>query len=190
MLAPTKMPSSSFEHAIARMNALENVVVTGMGYFCGALFLALSIYTAFDVVGRRYFGIFSGVTDEIGGYALALGGSWAFAYALKAGGHVRVDILLPLVSGWTRNRLDAAAMLIMALFAGTVSVFLWKLAASSYQVGATGHSIIQTPQWVPQALMAAGYTVLSLVALSGFLGRAFAPRLFTANGPPAEDDAR
>jgi TRAP-type mannitol/chloroaromatic compound transport system permease small subunit len=179
------MRLSSFERAFARLNAVEDRVLTGMGYFCGALFLALSIYTAFDVLGRRYFGVFSGVTDEMGGYALALGGSWAFAYALKAGGHVRVDILLPLVSGPVRNRLDAAAMLIMALFAGTVSVFLWKLAASSYDVGATGHSIIQTPQWIPQALMAAGYTVLTLIALSGFLGRALAPRLFAK-----EEEAR
>lgn len=171
-------PLSAVESAIARMNAVEDALVTGMAYFCGGLFLALSLYTAADVLGRRYLGMFSGVTDEIGGYALALGGSWAFAYALKAGGHVRVDILLPRLSGSARNVLDAAAMLIMALFAGTVSVFLWKLVGSSYNVGATGHSIIQTPQWIPQALMAAGYSILSLVALTGFLARVLAPRLF------------
>lgn len=179
---------SAIETAVDRMSAVEDTVVTGMGYLCGALFLVLSVYTALDVLGRRYLGIFTGVTDEIGGYALALGGSWAFAYALKAGGHVRVDILLPRLSGPARNWLDAGAMLIMAFFAGTVSVFLWKLAASSYDVGATGHSIIQTPQWIPQALMATGYTVLALVALTGFLARLLAPRLFT-DGEPAPDGA-
>jgi TRAP-type C4-dicarboxylate transport system permease small subunit len=184
------LPLSSVERAIARITAAEDAVLTGMAYLCGALFLALSVYTALDVIGRRYFGLFSGVTDEIGGYALALGGSWAFAYALKAGGHVRVDILLPRLSSSARTRLDAAAMLIMAVFAGTVSVFVWKLAASSYDVGATGHSIIQTPQWIPQALMATGYTVLALVALTGFLGRALAPRLFYEKGFAAEHEAR
>ena len=172
-------PVSPVERVIARISAVEDRLVTGMGYLCGVLFLLLSLYTAADVVGRRFFGIFSGVTDEIGGYALALGGSWAFAYALKAGGHVRVDILLPRLSAPVRNVLDAGAMVIMAVFAGTVSVFVWKLVASSYNVGATGNSIIQTPQWIPQALMAVGYTVLAFVAVTGFLARVLAPRLFS-----------
>lgn len=142
-----------------------------MAYFCGGLFLLLAFYTAVDVFGRRYLGVFSGVTDEIGGYALALGASWALAYTLKAGGHVRVDVFLPHLSSMARKVLDALAMAVMAVFAATVSVFLWKLVASSYAIDATGHSIIQTPQWIPQAMMAAGYTMLTLVAVTGFLAR-------------------
>jgi len=140
-----------------------------MAYACGALFLLLAFYTTADVIGRRYGGPFSGVTDEMGGYALALGFSWALAYTLHTGGHVRVDILLPLVSARVRRVLDALAMALMAIFAATVSVYLWKLVGSSYAIGATGHSIIQTPQWVPQGLMAAGYSLLALVSVSGFL---------------------
>lgn len=140
-----------------------------MAYFCGALFLLLAFYTTFDVIGRRYGGWYSGVTDEMGEYALALGASWALAYTLKAGGHVRVDIVLPYLPDAVRNLLDAAAMALMAAFAGTVSVFLWKHVASSYAIGATGHSIIQTPQWLPQAMMASGYSILTLVAATSFL---------------------
>ena len=102
-------------------------------------------------------------------YALALGASWALAYTLKAGGHVRVDIALPYLPGPARNLLDAFAMALMTAFAATVSFFLWKLVASSYAIGATGHSIIQTPQWLPQAMMAAGYSILCLVAFMSFL---------------------
>ena len=180
---------SRAETVVARLKAFENGLLTGMAYTCGALFLLLAVYTALDVVGRRYFGLFSGVTDEVSGYILALGGSWAFAYALKAGGHVRVDILLAAISGRVRNALDVGAMIIMAIFAGTVSVFVWKLVASSYTVGATGHSIIQTPQWVPQALMALGYSVLALVALSEAIGRLLAPRLYAEEhaAPPLDD---
>ena len=53
--------------------------------------------------------------------------------------------------------------------AATVSVFLWKLVGSSYAIGATGHSIIQTPQWLPQSMMASGYSFLSVVAFTSFL---------------------
>jgi len=140
-----------------------------MAYACGVLFLLLAFYTTADVLARRYGGPFSGVTDEMGGYALALGFSWALAYTLRTGGHVRVDIVLPLVSARVRRVLDALALALMAVFAATVSFYLWKLVASSYAIGATGHSIIQTPQWVPQALMATGYSLLALVSVTGCL---------------------
>ena len=142
-----------------------------MAYLCGALFLVLAFYTTFDVIGRRYLGVFSGVTDEMSEYALAVGASWALAYTLKAGGHVRVDILLPKFSPLGRRLADALAMAIMAIFAATVAFYLWKLVASSYAIGATGHSIIQTPQWIPQACAALGYSFLSFVALTGLVAQ-------------------
>jgi TRAP-type C4-dicarboxylate transport system permease small subunit len=70
-----------------------------------------------------------------------------------------------------RRLADALAMAVMAVFAATVAFFLWKLVAASYAIGATGHSIIQTPQWVPQACAALGYTFLSFVALTGLLAQ-------------------
>ena len=124
------------------------------------------------MIGRRWVGLFSGVTDEMGAYALALGASWALAYTLSAGGHVRVDVVFPYLRPSVRRVLDALAMAIMTGFAALVSVFLWKLVASSYAIDATGHSIIQTPQWVPQAMMASGYSLLALVAATEFVGYA------------------
>ena len=62
-------------------------------------------------------------------------------------------------------------MAIMAIFAATVAFYLWKLVASSYAIDATGHSIIQTPQWIPQACAALGYSFLSFVALTGLVAQ-------------------
>ena len=139
-------------------------MVTGMAYFCGVLFLLLGFYTALDVFGRRYVGVFSGVTDEIGGYVLAIGASWAFVYTLREGGHVRVDVLLPRFSPVVRRTLDTVAMALMAVFAFTLTSNLWTLVSNSYAMQATGHSLIQTPQWIPQAMMAAGYMALGVFA--------------------------
>jgi len=158
---------------LARIRRIEARLVTGMAYFCGMLFLLLAFYTTYDVLARRYGGWYSGVTDEMSEYALALGASWALAYTLRAGGHVRVDILLPYFPALVRRLLDAFANAVMAVFAATVSVYLWKLVGSSYAIGATGHSIIQTPQWLPQAMMASGYSLLALVAATSFLGCLF-----------------
>jgi TRAP-type mannitol/chloroaromatic compound transport system permease small subunit len=157
---------------LERVRRFEDRLVTGMAYVCGGLFLVLAFYTTADVIGRRYGGVFSGVIDEMSGYTLAFGASWGLAYTLRAGGHVRIDIIFPHASDAVRDLLDAFAMALMTVFASTVSVFLWKLVASSYAIGATGHSIIQTPQWVPQAMMAIGYSVLGLVAATSLVGHA------------------
>lgn len=154
----------------ARIRRIEARLVTGMAYFCGALFLLLAFYTTYDVIARRYGGWYSGVTDEMSEYALALAASWSLAYTLRAGGHVRVDIVLPYLPGTVRRLLDAFAMAVMAVFAATASVYLWKLVGSSYAIGATGHSIIQTPQWLPQAMMASGYSLLAAVAFTSCIG--------------------
>jgi len=153
------------------IEVIEHRVAIAMAYFSGALFLLLAFYTTFDVLGRRYFGVFSGVTDEMSEYALALGASWALAYTLERGGHVRVDIVLPHFPRTVRAVLEAVAIGIMAVFAATVSMALWQLVVSSYAIHATGHSIIQTPQWIPQAMMAIGYSVLTVFAATGFLSR-------------------
>jgi len=160
--------------AIATYRSIEDRVITGMAYICGVLFLLLGFYTALDVFGRRYLGIFSGVTDEIGSYVLAMGASWAFAYTLKARGHVRVDVLLPRFAPAARAVLDAVAMALMAIFASTLSIYLWKMVLSSFAMNATGHSIIQTPQWIPQAMMATGYTTLGLFALMSLVSQILA----------------
>ena len=152
---------------LACIQRVEDRIVGAMAYFCGALFLLLAFYTTFDVIGRRYLGIFSGVTDEMSEYALAIGASWALAYTLKAGGHVRVDILLDKFTPPARRLADALAMVVMAVFSATVAFVLWKLVAASFAIGATGHSIIQTPQWIPQACAALGYSFLTLVSLTG-----------------------
>ena len=140
-----------------------------MAWLCGGLFFALAFYTTYDVLARRFGGPFSGVTDEMSEYALALGASWALAYTLRTGGHVRVDVLFGYFGPRLKRALDALALAIMMAFAATVSWYLWKLVGSSYAIGATGHSIIQTPQWIPQAAMASGYTLLALVGLTSLL---------------------
>ena len=142
-----------------------DLVATGMAYVSGGLFLLASFYITADVLGRKFFHISSAVTDEIGGYALAMGGMWALAYALGTEGHVRIDVLLPHLPLRLRLILDYAALVLMALFALMVAIYAWRLALDSYAVDARAMSFIRTPLFLPQSLMALGFTVLTLEAL-------------------------
>lgn len=132
----------------------------------GGLFLLTSFYITADVIGRKFFHISSAVTDEMGGYALALGGMWALAYTLRTGGHVRIDILLPYLPPRVQALLNYAALACMGFFTSMVAWYAWRLALDSFSGSAKAMSFVQTPLFVPQSLMAVGFSVLGLEAIA------------------------
>ncbi len=161
-----------------------------MAYLSGAVFLLVSFYITLDVIGRNFFHLSSGVTDEMGGYALALGGMWALAHTLRTGGHVRIDVLLPLLPASLQRLLNYLALAIMAVFACVVALYCWRLALESFTTSAKAMSFLQTPLFVPQTAMALGLTVLGLEALmifvAGILESLYERRLVD---PPIEEAA-
>lgn len=140
-------------------------VTMGMAYVAGALFIVLSFYLTIDIVGRKFFHLSTAVSDEYGGYALALGGMWALAHTLRTGGHVRIDILLPYLPRTMRLGLDYLAFACMVLFAGLIAVYAWRLAIESFTMDARAMSFVRTPLFAPQGLMALGFTVLGVEAI-------------------------
>jgi TRAP-type C4-dicarboxylate transport system permease small subunit len=171
------------EGAVHRALRLLDRVATAMAYIAGAVLLLASFYITADVIGRRFVGVSSKVTDEFGGYALAVGGVWALAFALTTGAHVRIDVLLPHLPGRIQSLLNYAAIVAMAFFATVVAVYTWKLALESFTTDARAMSFLRTPLYVPQAALALGFAVLALHALAIFVvgvvdsmrGRRFAP---------------
>ena len=145
--------------------ALLDSVTHGMALASGAVFLAVSFFITFDVIGRKFFHVSSAVTDEMGGYALAFGSMWALAWTLRSGGHVRIDVILPKLPPALRNTLDYLAMAVMILFAVMVATYTWTLAYESFDTDARAMSFLRTPVFVPQGLLAFGLSVLALEAI-------------------------
>ena len=151
--------------ALRGLLALLDSVTHAMALAGGAVFLAVSFYITVDVVGRKFFGRSTAVTDEMGGYALAFGSMWALAWTLRSGGHVRIDVILPKLPPVPRNVLDYLAMAVMILFAVMVATYSWTLAYESFDTDARAMSFLRTPVFVPQALLALGLSVLALEAV-------------------------
>jgi TRAP-type C4-dicarboxylate transport system permease small subunit len=133
-----------------------------MAYLGGAFLFVISFYITADVLSRKFVGVSSAATDEIGGYALAVGGLWALAFCLTTGAHVRIDILLPHFPARLREGLNYAALLLLTAFAAIVAWYAWKLALESLTTDARAMSFLRTPLAVPQTCMALGFTVLAL----------------------------
>lgn len=186
MTGPTGSPEPGAARAVLR--ALD-VVTRGMAYGAGLVFLLVSLYVAADAVGRTFFHLSTAVTDEFGGYALALGSMFALAYTLRVGAHVRIDILLPYLPARMQIVLNYVAMAGMALFSGVLAVYTWRLALESLVTDARAMSFLRTPLFPPQAFVAFGLTMLCVEALailavgiieSVRLGRLAAPEGFDA----------
>src|SRR5262245_20215139 len=146
-------------------------IFAGIGYLAGGLYIALAFFVTYDVLARKWGGALglptTRVTDEISGYILAVAATWGFAYALRSGAHVRVDVLFPYMARAVKRAADALAQALMALFAGVVSWKIWALVADSMQSDMRSSTYLLTPLYIPQGILGVGFTLLALAAAFG-----------------------
>jgi TRAP-type mannitol/chloroaromatic compound transport system permease small subunit len=140
-----------------------------MAYWSGAAFLLLSLYITYDSLARFFGFPFSGITDEISSYVLAVAGTWGMAYGLKVGAHVRIDLVIAHVGPWLRRALDLWAGAVTMCFAAILSYYTWGAAYEAFELGTKSITILQAPLAIPQALVAVGFTLLTIQGASMLL---------------------
>jgi TRAP-type mannitol/chloroaromatic compound transport system permease small subunit len=154
-----------------------------IGYLAGGLYIALAFFVTYDALARKWGSAFglptTRVTDEISGYLLAVAATWGFAYALRTGGHVRVDVLFPYMGRVVRRAVDFVAQVLMAVFATAISWKIWALVADSMQSDMRSSTYLLTPLYIPQGILGVGFSLLALAA-------AFAALATLAGWPTAE----
>lgn len=102
---------------------------------------------------------------DFAGFALAAASFLAMAYTLRAGAHIRVNLLvsrLPEGGQWVAEILSLALGAAMVGYATWFSVLLL---AESWHYGDTSPGIIAVPLWIPQTSMVAGLALLTLALL-------------------------
>lgn len=131
----------------------------------GASMLFASVWIGVDVFLRLLFNSSLPGSIEISGFILAIGSSWAFAYALFTKSHVRVDTVYVLMPKWLRPWLDLIALSSLASVVGVLCYRSIELTVLSYQF--ESKSQLQLPLWIPQALWAFGlvYFLISIIGM-------------------------
>ncbi|ALM53564.1 TRAP transporter small permease subunit [Halomonas huangheensis] len=163
---------------------LARSLAHGAAVAAGYAVLVLSLLITFEVIARKLFSFSLQGVDEIGGYVLAIGVSFSFAYALLHRAHTRVDVLLARLPGKAQAPLNALAMLMLAGF----SLFmLWRAVETlieTLEFGSLASTPLQTPLWLPQSLWVLGLGVFavltSLLALHA-LRQLFSGRFLALN---------
>lgn len=158
--APDARPS-----LVGRIKAVVDQLSYAMAWVSGALFFLLSFYIVADVVGRSSGRFYSGVTDDISVYVLAVGGTWAMAQALRSGTHVSVDILIHLMPPPLRTILTIVSLAATTVFCAILSYYTWLQAFETFELGTRSITVLQAPLALPQSLMALGFTLLTVQAL-------------------------
>jgi TRAP-type C4-dicarboxylate transport system permease small subunit len=157
------------ERAIAGAQAAISRVLLVTGYGAGAIFFAIAFFITYDVVARKWgaeLGIpTTQVTDEISSYMLVLAATWGFAYALWTDSHVRIDVLLPYLPRRLRVVADLLAYTAMSGFACLFAWRCWLLVFDSWETGITSSTYLLTPLWIPQIILAGGFSLLALTAV-------------------------
>ena len=145
-----------------------DVVFIWPGYLAGGMYIVLAFFVTYDVLARKW-GVYLGlpttrVTDEISGYMLALAATWGFAFALRTGAHVRVDVLFPYMARGVKTVVDVVAQVLMALFSALVAWKIWALVVDSMQSDMRSSTYLLTPLYIPQGILGVGFSLLALAS--------------------------
>lgn len=98
---------------------------------------------------------------EYSSYLMAACFTFGAAMTLRAGGHIRVTLVLGRLSPNGRRRLEIGAALAAALFTGFLATAMVRFANSAFQQGQVSISS-GTPLWIPEAVVAFGMVLLAL----------------------------
>jgi len=102
---------------------------------------------------------------DFAGYLLAAATFLALAPTLRAGGHIRVTLVVGRLPGGLRRATDLAVLALGAAMSGYACRFAWDLARESLHYGDKSTGIVAIPIWIPQGAMVAGLGLLTLAFL-------------------------
>lgn len=143
-------------------------------WFAGALMLAAAFLVSVDVFLRKFLLISVGGSDELSGYAFAIGTAWALSFTLLQRANVRVDALYIYLPKLARAVLDMVAMLALGLFVGLLTWQAWLVVDTSLAFNSLATTPLQTPLWIPQSLWLAGLALFAFTWTPLFLRAAAA----------------
>jgi TRAP-type C4-dicarboxylate transport system permease small subunit len=165
---------------------LDGIDVLGRldGWMGAACLAALTLLMLGEVLVRALSDIFPWVPADIpvaweyGSYLMAAAFTFGAAMTLRAGGHIRVTLVLARIGPKARRWLETVLAALGVAFSGYLAVamvnFTWRSFVSD-QVSISS----ATPLWIPQALVTFGICLLVMQFIARFFQALF--------GLPLED---
>ena len=141
------------------------------GWLGAGCLVALTLLMLAEVLVRALSNVFSWVPADIpvaweySSYLMAACFTFGAAMTLRAGGHIRVSLILARLSPQQRRVLEGAAALVATVFVGFLAYAMVRFTWGSYTRGQTSISS-DTALWIPQAVITFGFILLALQFLA------------------------
>ena len=162
--AAAPVPLRSVLEFLDRLSRLDG----WLGAVCLASLTALMLA---EVFVRAVSNFIPGVPSSIpvawewSSYLMAATFTFGAAMTLRAGGHIRVSLLLAHAPPALRRLLDIASAAVALVFMAFLAYAMIKFTYASYSRGQTSISS-ETPVWIPQAAVTFGMALLALQFLA------------------------
>ena len=156
------------------MRPLLDAIYAASAALAGIFLVGVLIMILAGIVTRAV-GIYIPGTDAYAGYCMAASGFLALAPALRSRGHIRVELLVQLLSPARRAAWDRFCGLVGFAISGFLAWYSVRLAWQSHLFNDVSQGSDATPLWIPQIGMALGGIVLALAFLEICLATATAP---------------
>ncbi|MDR1979313.1 MAG: TRAP transporter small permease [Synergistaceae bacterium] len=147
-----------------------------LGNLAGLIVLVLGFMLFYEVICRY---VLSSPTLWVQESAVYLY-TWAMltgsAYTLQKGKHVRIDLVVDLISPRTRSFVECLTSLAAGTFCILMTYQAYEMIASSLKYSKTSPTPLEVPLWVTQIPLLLGFALLSLqfflIAFDKFAGSA------------------
>ena len=149
------------------MRRLEDILATVFG----TIFVLLAVVVTVETLVRKLFNFSLQGADELGGYALAIGSTIAFALAVAGRNHIRVDVFHEHFPRGLKAFLNWLSIVLLAGLATLFVVASWRVLTESLEYRSTAQTPWATPLIYPQSLWYAGLVLFMLMGV-GFALRA------------------
>lgn len=144
----------------ALIRGIEAVSLAG-GLAAGVLIAAIALLMATEIFMRSVVDAPLSFSWEYSAYAMATVFFLGAAYALRAGGHVRVSLLQQMLPRWATRPLEIVVTLAGLAITSYVAWAAIRFAAMSFERGTTSFTPTKTPLYLPQSLVALGLVILA-----------------------------
>jgi len=102
---------------------------------------------------------------EFAGYFLAAASFLALASTLRAGGHIRVNLLIRRFAPRTRRWVEVWCCTVATVLSGYFCYQTLLLTRDSWDYGDLSYGLIAIPIWIPQSAVSLGLVILTVALL-------------------------
>lgn len=143
---------------------LYDKVIGYSGHLSGYCIFGMMFLICYMVFVRRVLNSPMLNGDEISAYLFIAVVSFGVSYTLKEEAHIEVTVLLTRLSPRIRERWLRVTNIIVLPFLVVFAWMSWDVVLDSYHTGKTTPTAMLTPLYLPQAVIAIGFTLFCLAS--------------------------